>query len=422
MTTPNGPILFNSSTGNDSTASGLGPASAVIGSSAELDGTSTVDVSYDGMDLSGISAGDLLFCDTTSGRKFSIIASVDTINETITTDEAWPIESGVSWAVGGKRATLQNSQHLWIRTDGAGSGLTYELETDQAMSSYVLSYSGMGGTIKSSVTGTKRVITIGGTYFAEGGGWTCYDIHLKSSANQAIGRASTGTQGSSWSFVNCIVGDATDYFARLGDTASRTFAVYGQNTTFQDFNGTLQNNTDVFVARDCVIKNCSRVYYGTSLSSFTCSLFRCVVKNCSSIGHMRRGTNVTLVQNIFDTITNGGQIMSWDDNSTVNVRENVFINMSGYIESYVTDHWAFRRNAFYNATGTWPPPDDSDPITLTADPFIDVANDDYNLNATAGGGAVLRAATMVIGSTTTYPFNWLTNLTPPRTKHPLARI
>ena len=191
MTTPNGPILFNSSTGNDSTASGLGPASAVIGSSAELDGTSTVDVSYDGMDLSGISAGDLLFCDTTSGRKFSIIASVDTINETITTDEAWPIESGVSWAVGGKRATLQNSQHLWIKTDGAGSGLTYELETDQAMSSYVLSYSGMGGTIKSSVTGTKRVITIGGTYFAEGGGWTCYDIHLKSSANQAIGRAST---------------------------------------------------------------------------------------------------------------------------------------------------------------------------------------------------------------------------------------
>lgn len=61
MTAPNGPILFNSSTGSDSTSSGLGPSSAVIGSSAELDGTSTVDVSYDGMDLSGISAGDLLF-------------------------------------------------------------------------------------------------------------------------------------------------------------------------------------------------------------------------------------------------------------------------------------------------------------------------------------------------------------------------
>ena len=79
MTAPNGPILFNSSTGSDSNASGLGPASAVVGSSAELDGTATVDVSYDGMDLSGISAGDLLFCETSSGRKFSIIASVDTL-------------------------------------------------------------------------------------------------------------------------------------------------------------------------------------------------------------------------------------------------------------------------------------------------------------------------------------------------------
>jgi hypothetical protein len=349
------------------------------------------------MDLSSISAGDLLFCDTASGRKFSIIASVDTLSETITTDEAWPTESGVSWAVGGKRATLQNSQHLWIKTDGAGSGLTYELETDQTMSSYVTSYSDMGGKIKSSVTGTKRVITIGGTYFADGGGWTCYDIHLKSSANAAIGRASTSTQDSTWVFVNCIVGDATDYFVRLGDRASRTFAVYGQNTTFQDFNGTLQNNTDVFLARDCLIKNCSSIYYSNSLSSYTCHLFRCVVKNCSTIGFMRRGGNVKLEQNIFDTITNSGQIMSWQDNSTANVRENIFINMSGYIESYVTDHWAFYRNAFYNVTGIWPPPDDSDPIALTADPFIDAVNGDYNLNATAGGGAVLRSTKFTVG-------------------------
>ncbi len=409
MTAPSGPILFNSSTGSDSTSSGLGPSSAVIGSSAELDGTSTVDMSYDGMDLSSISAGDLLFCDTTSGRKFSIIASVDTINETITTDEAWPTESGVSWAVGGKRATLQNSQYLWIKVDGAGSGLTYELETDQTMSSYVVSYSGMGGTIKSSVAGTKRVITIGGNYFAEGGGWVCKDIHLKSSSHQKIGRATTATQTASWVFVNCIVGDPVDYFAYFGDRASRTFAVYGQNSTFQNFSSTMQNNTDVFYARDCLFKDSAGIYYSGSLSSFTCNLFRCVIKNCSSIGYMRRGSNVTLVQNVFDTITNTGQIMSYQDNSTVNVRENIFINVSGYIESYVTDHWAFHRNAFYNATGTWPPPDDSDPIALTADPFTDAANGDFSLNSDAGGGAVLRAVSNTIGSTTSYPFNWLTD-------------
>ena len=38
-----------------------------------------------------------------------------------------------------------------------------------------------------------------------------------------------------------------------------------------------------------------------------------------------------------------------------------------------------------------------DDITLTADPFIDAANGDFNLNATAGGGAVLRSTKYTVG-------------------------
>mgnify|MGYP000725018462 FL=1 len=75
MTTPNGSVKFNSSTGSDSASSGIGPTSAITGSGAELDGTSTVDVSSDGVSLSSIASGDMLFCDTSTGRKFSIIAS-----------------------------------------------------------------------------------------------------------------------------------------------------------------------------------------------------------------------------------------------------------------------------------------------------------------------------------------------------------
>ena len=44
---------------------------------------------------------------------------------------------------------------------------------------------------------------------------------------------------------------------------------------------------------------------------------------------------------------------------------------------------------------------------LTADPFTDAAGGDFSLNNVAGGGAVLRAVTQTVGSTTTYPFNWL---------------
>lgn len=50
-----------------------------------------------------------------------------------------------------------------------------------------------------------------------------------------------------------------------------------------------------------------------------------------------------------------------------------------------------------------------DPITLTADPFTNAASGDFSLNDTAGGGAVLKAATLVVGSTTTRPFRNLDN-------------
>lgn len=45
-----------------------------------------------------------------------------------------------------------------------------------------------------------------------------------------------------------------------------------------------------------------------------------------------------------------------------------------------------------------------DEITLTADPFVDAANDDFELNSTAGGGVLVRAMaypTVFLGSSTT---------------------
>lgn len=42
---------------------------------------------------------------------------------------------------------------------------------------------------------------------------------------------------------------------------------------------------------------------------------------------------------------------------------------------------------------------------LTADPFVDAANGDFNLNDTAGGGAALRAVNFPLGDTDVYPFN-----------------
>jgi hypothetical protein len=47
-------------------------------------------------------------------------------------------------------------------------------------------------------------------------------------------------------------------------------------------------------------------------------------------------------------------------------------------------------------------------IELTADPFLDAANDKFSLNNTVGGGAVLRARNFVMNAdTSAYPFRWI---------------
>lgn len=49
-------------------------------------------------------------------------------------------------------------------------------------------------------------------------------------------------------------------------------------------------------------------------------------------------------------------------------------------------------------------------VTLTADPFVDSANGDFNLNATAGGGVDPRALSVAMGGTDLYPFrNWVSD-------------
>lgn len=406
MTAANGPILFNSTTGDDNLASGLGPSSAVYGSSGELDGTSTVDVSYDGVDLSSISAGDLLYCSTSSGRQFSIIASVDTLNETITTDNAWPIESGVSWAVGGKRATLQNSQYLWIKTDGIGQQ-TYELETDQTMSSYVVSYSGMGGSIKSSVAGTKRTITIGSSYFTEGGNWSCYDIHFKSTALTGyLGRASTAVQSSTWHLYDCIVGDSTDQFSTIGTTQSRTFTIIARRTIFQNFAAaTFQSvSTDL---TNCLIRDqpTQRAFHLYSTGSASHRAQHCIFTNLLDVSYQRRSQGTNIQNCVIEGMNSTGNLFNYVDNVPGNVIENIFVNNAGQVGTWVSSRMF--GNAYYNS-GTIPT-QDTDPITLTADPFTDKANEDFSLNTDAGGGAVLRSSSSTLGSTEMHPFNWLTD-------------
>ena len=59
----------------------------------------------------------------------------------------------------------------------------------------------------------------------------------------------------------------------------------------------------------------------------------------------------------------------------------------------------FDRNAFHNVTGSTHNnlTAGNNDIALTANPFVDAANGDFNLNATNGGGGTLRSTNYTLG-------------------------
>lgn len=168
MTAPSGPILFNASAGgSDTAASGLGPSTAVSGTGASTTASSaTVDLSADTPDLSGVSAGDLFWIDSTSGRQFSVIASVNDGADTVTCDDTFAnTESGRNWGIGGKRSTLEGSAALLLAD--AKSGWIVELEADETLTT-ALQWDAAGGstedwTIVRGSSGSVKTITQSGS-------------------------------------------------------------------------------------------------------------------------------------------------------------------------------------------------------------------------------------------------------------------
>jgi hypothetical protein len=129
-------ILFNSSTGSDIAASGAGPSSALSGTGASLASSTSVDLSADAPDLSGVATDGsaAMWVATSSGRQFSRITAVDNGTKIVTVATTYNVtESGRTWGIGGKRATLDNANSRAIWSD-VEAGWTIRLETDQSIS------------------------------------------------------------------------------------------------------------------------------------------------------------------------------------------------------------------------------------------------------------------------------------------------
>jgi len=100
--------------------------------------------------------------------------------------------------------------------------------------------------------------------------------------------------------------------------------------------------------------------------------------------------------------------LSFPDAKSLGIRKNVFDSNGVYGLNITATGGFFRchQNAFYsNTTGEINGATGVNSITLTADPFVDAAAGDFNVNADAGGGATLRANNYALNTDTgVYPF------------------
>lgn len=135
-------ITFNSSTGSNSAASGAGPATAITGTCAASTNSTTVTFNAS-PDLSGV-AQDGSHVLWVNGIGFVRISTVDNSAKTCVVETALTIGAGTAFAIGGKRATLDEteSRRLFAATSsptasGASGQWTISLEDDQTLTSAI---------------------------------------------------------------------------------------------------------------------------------------------------------------------------------------------------------------------------------------------------------------------------------------------
>lgn len=114
---------------------------------------------------------------------------------------------------------------------------------------------------------------------------------------------------------------------------------------------------------------------GTS-SLDSLNLDQCIIYGSGSHGIYYNGSTISLLVNDSIIYNNGGRGLEADGALRHSIRNTAFgANSSGpYNTTYFLPDYITRE------------------ITLTADPFVDAANLDFNINNTAGGGALLRAS------------------------------
>lgn len=403
MTAINGPVLFNSATGSDTAASGLGPATALSGAGASTTAASAV---VTGITTTGVTAGDLLWVQSSSGRQFSVVASVDSGTQVTCDDVFANTEASRTWAIGGKRATFENIDSRQLFNDLPAGG-TIETESNQTMATTIVG--SMAGTIGNNCvikgsTGSEVLTSNHTSYLLDlsGGFITISNIEFRSAAGSS--KAALRLLGSSYFLykIACNTsGQSYQTFTEGGGTMSYTVfkdCAIGYMTS----RGISLNATSHSTFENCIVHDCNGSQGG--YSNRTAEWDNCIFARNNDTGSL--GT----------TYTNYNSCIFWKNGTGAGTGAALIISAGASVTNCIftenyndaifggasTQYKNTSGNVFYNNVGSdysVPLPQFRDDLTLTADPFTDAANLDFSINDVAGGGAVLRALSNDIAGT-----------------------
>jgi hypothetical protein len=428
-------VALNNSTGSDTAASGAGPATALTGVLGATNTNTTVNIT-DAVNLAGVAVDGsaVLWLKSASGLQFSQITAISGSSGAwvVTVATAYAATAtGKTWAIGGKRATLDHADTRHVGTDWK-PGWTIDIQ--QTGTSYTLTSAFVLKAAVNSVTAdkpctltsssvTRPIITTATNSI------NMFDL---SSSDPIIVRniAFSNTAGTKGTYA---AGTGMCFTVPTGNCLALTVI----NCTFDGFvSAIMGDNIVLFQIQNALsvigteIKNCTDRAIGHN-NAGPLHIDRCWIHNNAGDGVNipSQGSAVAISNSTFSS--NGGRgfycpstaasvfLFSFIANdfkgNTLSgiehagnqfvfiCHDNIFVsNLAWGIKLSTTEATINSarpvpmvfRNAYYNNTsGTISngPPDTGDNITLTGDPFN--GSTDFGLNSTAGAGAAVKTQT-----------------------------
>lgn len=297
-------ILFNSSTGSDSAASGAGPGTALTGSSASTSGDG-LTVTLDGSpDLSGVATDGsavIYLNDTTAGaRNFGKITAVDNGADTVTVSDAFGASlSGKSWAIGGKRLTISGTASKKLIENNASSG--------DAMPGWILEMeSGFTETVTANLRFRRAGDFVDGPIILRGTYGAATKPILTANFNGTLFTSGTGSYHQFWDFT-VKNSNATKTSAIVFSAGSGGACLYMRRITCADatdyFGRFYSGNVGPIAIEECEIGYCS-LSGAITLTSIQGIVKHCYIHHLTSDAIVAASTHsyVRVLNNVFNDI------------------------------------------------------------------------------------------------------------------------